>query len=282
MFILGLLTVMLFFFTACKSSPAVDTPPPTLVFNDIEAENPEKLSLYFSLELENPFPVDISAVIDSWQVEINDRRAPLGFSLEHPALLEISGSLSVPLRLDMDIAALARAGLAPADDYRVNLILSLELSGNSRAPVPSGKLEVSSLAEFPGVRAPEFTITSIAILKAELVNTGFRLGLRIVNPNPYSVNLSALSYVLYGNGRRWADGLERKIGSVPGKSALQGHLVLGMNFIDMGRDLFDQIVNLVDVNYRFAGNAIVTTGVDYLPSFDSGFDLSGYSIVLPD
>ena len=53
-----------------------------------------------------------------------------------------------------------------------------------------------------------------------------------------------------------------------------------MNFINMKRDLLDQVINLEDVNYRFTGEAKVITGVEYLPGFSTGFDLSGYSEVL--
>jgi LEA14-like dessication related protein len=159
----------------------------------------------------------------------------------------------------------------------MNLIMEL---GFRRDTAPPVSIEVSGLAVFPGVRAPEFTITSIAILKAELVNTRFRVGLKIENPNPYPVDLSAFSYVLYGNGLRWADGTERDIIKVAGKSALTGNLYLIMNFIEMPRELLDQIIRLEDVNYRFTGEAVVITGLDYLPQFKSGFDMSGYSVVL--
>jgi hypothetical protein len=53
-----------------------------------------------------------------------------------------------------------------------------------------------------------------------------------------------------------------------------------MNFINMERRLLDQIINLVDVNYHFIGKAQVSTGIDYFPKFNTGFDLSGYSKVL--
>jgi hypothetical protein len=53
-----------------------------------------------------------------------------------------------------------------------------------------------------------------------------------------------------------------------------------MNFINMERSLLNQIINLVDVNYRFTGKTQVSTGIDYLPNFSTGFDLSGYSKVL--
>ena len=129
------------------------------------------------------------------------------------------------------------------------------------------------------VLEPVFTITSIAILQAELINTRFRVSLRINNPNPFPVELSEFRYELYGNGRLWADGIEKNAFEVPGNSTVEGNLFLLMNFIDMQRNLLDQIINLVDVNYRFAGSALVDTLLEQHPNFRTSFDLSGYSRV---
>ena len=273
-------------------SPPLAEPSARIVFNSIEAEDPGYLILNFSLEAENPVPSAGKAKIGSWRVELNGQRAGTGFSLDTPggdifpvkAASEpgenadsLSGSASFPLRLNMDLASLAGAGLAPADDYKLNLVMELSFIFDSEPPA---RIEVSGLAAFPGLRPPVFNITSIAILKAELINTRFRVGLKIDNPNPFPLELSAFSYELYGNGRIWADGQERNVLKVNGKSSLQGNLFLLMNFINMKRDLLDQVINLEDVNYRFSGDALVISGVEYLPQFKTSFNLSGYSPVL--
>ena len=274
---------------ACKSKPAPVLPPelpvPSLVFKNIEAEDPELLSLNYIFKMENPFPVAGRVKLESWRAEINGQKAETGFTLENSEFFDFpvkaaaageSVPMSVPLVLNMDVSALKDQGLAPADDYKVNLILDLNFSRNQEDGI---RLEVSGLAAFPGVQAPVFSITSIAILKAELVNTRFRVGLKIDNPNPFPVELSAFGYELFGNGRLWADGEEKNIIKVNSKSSLQGNLFLIMNFINMKRDLLDQIIYLEDVNYRFAGEAMVSTGVEYLPKFKTEFNLSGYSPV---
>ena len=284
------LLIIGFIFSACKSKPAPvlapEFPAPSLVFVNIEADDPVNLNLNYTLKIDNPFPLAGQVKLESWRVELNGQKAEAGFSLEKSEDINFSvkaaaangepASVSIPVRLNMDVAVLAAQGLAPADDYKVMLIFTLNFSPES---IPSVTLEVSGLAAFPGVRPPEFSITSIAILKAELVNTRFRVGLKIVNPNPFPVELSAFGYELFGNGRLWADGAEKNILKVNGKSSLQGNLFLIMNFINMKRDLLDQIINLEDVNYRFAGDAQVSTGVEYLPKFKTGFDLAGYSRV---
>ena len=256
--------------SACKSQAEaqIESTASQLIFTGVRAHDPTVLLLDFLLEITPPGPSAEMTSLESWQIIINGAEASKAFSIDK------EGS---HILLKMDMAALVAEGLAPKDDYELSLNLGLSYGPDSRE-----RIEVSGHAAFPGVREPEFSISSIAILKAELVNTRFGVSIRIVNRNPFPVELSAFHYVLYGNGRFWADGAERDIVVIPGMSAVAGNLFLPMNFIDMDRNLLDQIINLVDVNYRFSGGAQVSTGVEYLPSFGASFDLSGYSQVFED
>jgi LEA14-like dessication related protein len=240
----------------------------------IQADDVEHLKV--SCILEAKAPPGSRARLESWRVLIDGQDAGFAFGLNYPQG-DFPLDSPLPLTLNMDIAALAAKGLAPKDDYVITLITELDISSGPASPV---KITAQGTANFPGLQAPAFNITSIAILKAELINTRFRVGMRIDNPNPFPLELSGLVYELYGNGRLWADGMERNAFVVNGKSSVQGELYLIMNFINMERGLLDQIINLVDVNYRFTGEAQISTGIDYLPKFKTGFDLSGYSEVL--
>ena len=281
-----MLLIPFIFFSACKSKPApIEIPLPSLVFERVEAEDPVHLRLYFTLNIENPLSSSGEVKIESWQAELNGQSADSGFSLEGPkapVFRLTPGANSIPLQINMNVDALAAQGLAPSDEYKLNLNVKLGFSLDSGPHSRKGKfsIEVSGMAVFPGVQAPVFRITAIAILKAELVNTRFRVTLLIDNPNPFPVELAAFCYELFGNGLLWADGLEKNIIRVKGKSSLKGDLFLIMNFIDMKRDLLNQIIRLADVNYRFTGEARVSTQVEYLPKFNTSFELSGYSEVL--
>jgi LEA14-like dessication related protein len=275
-------------FSGCKSEPLLNTAPSPdapssfdLAFRGVEADDPAHLKVLFDLEAEPPLPQGGSAKIASWKIEIDGQDAGAAFNLEYPQgdTLSMRTSLAsrLPLSLNMDIGALVANGLAPKDDYSIALIAELDYSLPS---TPTERVEVRSLAAFPGVQPPMFTITEIAILKAELINTRFRVGLTIDNPNPFPIELSAFSYNLYGNGLLWADGAEKNIIRIREKSSLNGNLMLLMNFINMNRTILDQIINLEDVYYRFTGDVQVSTGIDFLPKFNDGFDVSGYSKVL--
>jgi LEA14-like dessication related protein len=170
----------------------------------------------------------------------------------------------------------AAFGVMAEDEYLAELDLDLDY----RYGIDNLKDTVSVSAAFPRIREPQFTITSIAIMQAELINTRFKVSLRIDNPNMFPVSLSAMGYELYGEGRFWADGKEKEVLFIPARGSSETSLFLLMNFINMKRQLLDDIIAMRLVRYRFTGDVEVGTGVSWLPSFHMGFDRTGNSVVL--
>jgi len=284
--------------SGCKTKPIVPPPPPppddpfaSLHFESVEANEITKIYLDFILTVKNPGHENADMIIENWDIIINDMEIKKGFDFfidnstdkygfsVVPGTDAFPGAREIPVRLELDVPALIAEGMPVRDDLIVDLALDIFHVNNVRGQEPPVLIRAAETAVFPYIREPVFTITSIAILQAELINTRFRVGIKIDNPNHFPVDLSSLEYELYGNGLLWADGRERNIISVPAKSSVQGNLFLLMNFINMKRDLLDQIIRLDDVNYGFNGEALVTTGVEYLPRFRTEFNLSGYSKV---
>jgi LEA14-like dessication related protein len=147
------------------------------------------------------------------------------------------------------------------------------------APVPvvSVPVQASEPPEPPLIQEPEFSISAIVILQAELINTRFRALLRIDNPNSFPLELSDLRYELYGAGRYWAEGRESGLTEIPPEGYVEKKLFMSMNFMNMKREALDQVVTLKTVDYRFSGE--VTVGAGDLPRFTTRFDKSGESPV---
>jgi LEA14-like dessication related protein len=122
-------------------------------------------------------------------------------------------------------------------------------------PAPS-----APVAEEPAVLEPEFSISSIVILQAELINTRFKVRLRVDNPNSFPLELSEFSYELYGAGRYWAEGRETDTLTIPPEGYAEKDLFLLMNFMNMKRDVLDRVVALTTVQYRFSGSVAVSGG----------------------
>lgn len=274
---------------ACSSPPPAAPPeklPAALAFDRIEAARIDRVTLYFRLKAENQRPVPLDLEIRGWRFRLN------GQELNAAAALTLEGAaasgarlaagpdaeIDASLALELDLGALPD-GLGFMNEHEFQAGLSLDVAGHYGSGTPLTG-ELSATAVFPRIREPEFTITSIAILQAELINTRFRISLRIDNPNLFPVVLSALGYELYGEGRFWADGQEQDVLHIPAGDSAETSLLLTMNFIDMKRHLLDEIIAMRLVRYRFTGEAEVETGISLLPRFHMGFDHSGESVVL--
>jgi LEA14-like dessication related protein len=291
--------------------PALELPPPAarLSFDRVEAGDPVHITLSYLLELENPR--DEAAVLEilDWNLAVRGFNPPVVEFAAVEALGLLPGSSgTIPLRFSLDltgtvppveaagaveaVGAVEAAGVVEAasgdavdsdaaeggaalSGTDLRLALAFRYGSGERII-----LHPRSSASFPLIREPRFSITAIAVQRAELINTRFKVTLRIENPNAFPVELASFRYELYGGGRFWAEGEETGVLHIPAGSAAETELFLIMNFINMRRELLDQIIALRQVNYRFTGEAVVSTGIEYLPQFRMNFERSGYSEVI--
>ena len=129
------------------------------------------------------------------------------------------------------------------------------------------------------VKEPEFIITSIKILQADLINTRLKLSLKIDNPNVFPITLALFRYELYGDGNFWTRGVEKNLAVVPAQSALDTGFEFEMNFIGMKRRLLDDIIAMREVRYRIAGDMDLEAALPGASGFRVKFDYSGNSVV---
>jgi LEA14-like dessication related protein len=275
---------------SCKTPASVQEEAPenpwaSISLDRIRAQDLNQVHLEFTLEAGNPRSSPAEVRIEKYSAAINGKETNNGirfYTDQEETAFSVGpaaggpGSAEIPLLLELDLAGLAAMGFSLEHDYQVALTLDLEFVYPSGAPA---LVSARGNAVFPRIQEPVFTIAAIAVLKAELINTRFRVTVKVDNPNPFPMELSAFTYDLYGDGRLWADGTEKNVLRIPAAGSAAAQLFLIMNFTNMKRPMLDRIVALEDVNYRFAGDVQVTTGVDYLPRFRSVFDLSGYSKV---
>jgi LEA14-like dessication related protein len=259
--------------------PIREQPMAAASFDRMEAGDIHHVTLFFLLDVQNPCPSAASLEIRDWKAAIN------GFNPGEGAALGIGGdvarvdagaSLQIPLRLTVDLRELSLEH-EDFDEYQADLDVTLGFIFDTR---DTAQVTVATEAAFPRIRQPDFNITAIAIMKAELINTRFKVSLRVDNPNFFPVELSSFSYALYGADRFWADGEKTDVLLIPARGSAETELSLVMNFINMRRELLDQIIAMKQVKYRLAGAAEVSTNMDFLPHFLVNFDRSGNSAVV--
>ncbi|GAB1484009.1 hypothetical protein MASR2M78_28260 [Treponema sp.] len=248
-------------------------PQADLSFVRISAKNPDELQLVFELSVQNMDSLPYQLQRLETELSLNGipaARLCLETALHLPAgssnLQELS--FAVDLRDFPDLAA---------DELQYDLAARLEFRTNSDA----GRTGSSSLqGSFLRVQKPLFRISSIKIHRAQLINTRMNVSLEIENPNGFTLELSALQYELFGEGRYWAEGNQTAVFQIESHAKMTLISQITMNFIDMKRELLDQFIKMQDVGYRFKGNIRVLTGMSYLPHFIMNFDERGRTPVI--
>ena len=187
------------------------------------------------------------------------------------ALLQPGETTTVTLGFELD---------APSGDSPLVPVLLEATLGFSSPEGRPGTATASVEGSFPRVMPPVLVISSMRILKDELINTRLGVDLEIRNPNAFPLAFASLDYRLYGEGRYWASGSLSQPFVVPAVGTTAASLYLTMNFTDMSRSLLDQVIRLAAVNYRLVGAGRIDTGLEFLPRFILPFDMEGRTQVL--
>jgi len=289
--------IVILLLCACKTVPTPEKMPVSaLEAGKIEGSGIHKVVLFYHLSVRNLETTPMTMAIQNTKTTINGMEIDPQHAVLKTGGAELSGmhatvthwkTFEMELELHLDLNAYIEmeknsideelSQAYDADTFTAGLMFDITYTYGSAEPLSDS---VSAIKEFPRIREPVFTITSIAILQAELINTRFSVNLRIDNPNPFPLTLSSFKYELYGHNLYWADGIEKNVLAIPAKSAAETRLFLIMNFINMKRSLLDQIIAMRNVNYRFTGTADVGTDISWMPQFAIKFDRSGFSEVL--
>lgn len=254
--------------------PLVQEPPPeplVLAVRDLRAapRGLKTAAVSFVIDVANPgaFPAEWERL--GWTFSID------GAVLEEGSVL--GGGPIGPGGMESREVLLDAAIPEAASGYA-----TFSVSASAARRVPGGAPLVSSAEaslRFPVIREPRFSVRSIKIKKAELINTKFEVVLRAENPNAVPLRLNRIEYELFGERRLWTDGIVAETIPVPAGGMVDKKLTLQMNFINMKRDLLDQVIKLQVVDYRFKGIAGIGTDLPEYPSFSVPYDLQGRTSV---
>ena len=266
----------------CATRPLPECPGLSAL---LEADEPVyldqfRVSLPFSLSLRN-------AGTRPARLESFEARLEVGAAVTEVGTVAAGGMVipggrteSVAFSLPVDTRSDGSAGAAAGDPGpgAPPTVMAWSLEGLARIRLADGSAEearVSSKGSFVPVREPVFRITSIQIERDLLVTTNLKLGLEIDNPNAFPVRLEGLDWKLAGEGRFWAGGRAEGKLEVPANGATSRAIAFEMNFSDMDRRLFDLVAKLRVVRYGFSGRAVIVSGLEGMPTFETLFDVQG-------
>lgn len=276
-------------------SPRVVDPPPILLLHNpsIVSGGGGTVLLKVNLVLDNPS--DILYALQSLgfdgTIQLSDRAINLDSFQGLPTpeqmtetVLNPRSRLEWPITISLPMDQIIQTPVDRSlEEPTLDPLLPIDLRAMVALRDPPGQLktlECTIQDHIKRIYKPEVTILSIAVKRAELINTRLKVLLAIDNPNDFPVSVSNFSYELYGAGRFWADGSMNDLFTIDAHEQTEKDLFLVMNFINMKRDLLDQVIALRSVQYRFHGDITIQTPLDFLPEFSYSFDHSGVSSVL--
>lgn len=262
------------FLAGCATKPA-SGPRVLLEISSVRAEALDQHRTLFSFVLTaaNTGGKALESVSASYALSLDGASAAAS-CLDEPLRIPAGESRDMRFEVSVDIRDLSGDTLALPISGDMPWTLAAEL----RSPGAAGDILLASAeakGSYPLIREPELTITSIILVKHELINVLLELVLDVRNPNAFTVDFASASYQFYGEGRRWANGSVERAISIPARGTAEVRLPIVLNFTETGRNLFDLVAKLKVVRYRLAGEARVVTSVPFLPEFRMKFDKSG-------
>jgi LEA14-like dessication related protein len=282
-----LLTVIFFWaflmsFSGCSGVPPAAAPQSALqiamAFDRIEASGPDNVMVYFFIHASNSGTEGVVVELEKSRIFVNGKELSAGFSgSAETTRIDPGTQEQIKAACSLDLKKLDPSLPLETEELDTKTVLELAFTFDSGE---RGSVVTGADFSFPRVQEPRFSIVSIAIMQAELINTRFRVKVRIENPNPFPMTFSSFAYELYGHDRFWADGNETEVYTISENGETEENLFLVMNFINMQRNLLDQVIAMRNVRYRFKGKAEIGTGIEYLPSFTTAFDIQGDSEVV--
>ncbi|MDR0553669.1 MAG: LEA type 2 family protein [Treponema sp.] len=253
-------------------------------FSSIGAWDINNVNFELRVEVKNTRSQEAQAEVVDWRLMLNGREVTEGadFFAEGWRKIQPNKTATFPAQIELDVENLvpqdlSRKGKGIFSEYQAQFSLEVILRYNSGGSVT---LRAQTETVFPRMREPELSIASIAISRAELINTHVKVKVRLVNPNPFPIELTSLRYELYGGGLFWADGIENLTLFAPAQKAGEAEIALVTNFINMPRSFLDDIIAMKQVRYRFNGEASMSTKLAFLPSLKMRFNQSGNSRVI--
>jgi len=160
-------------------------------------------------------------------------------------------------------------------DYKLScgLVFDLPVLGKTRIPI-------SKSGNVPLIKIPKINIGSLKLQKLSLTSADLLLKLEVDNPNNFSLALNKLDYDFAVNNQTWAKGLTQDILSIKDKGKSTVSIPMSINFVRMGRTIYQAITGDNALNYHLQGAIDLNTSVPLLKNFSLPLDQNGQIKIL--
>jgi LEA14-like dessication related protein len=273
--LLGLATI---FISSCSTLSGVmqeRVKKPEVEFLDARLDKIsfDSIGLMFDLKVRNPNSVGLKLAGFSYEFLINGVSFVNG-NQERNIDIEARGESPIQFPVSFGFLNLYETFQSLRDqdvsNYQINFGFSFNVPVLGVVTIP-----VSKSGDFPLLKIPKLSIESLRLRNLSLTGADLRLGVKLNNPNAFSMLLDKLHYDFEVNGLQWISGESIEASQVPEKGEGLIEIPIRLNLIELGRSVYQLLNSNNDLNYQFGGDININTSLPLLGKVNLPFDHSG-------
>lgn len=136
-------------------------------------------------------------------------------------------------------------------------------------------IPVSKTGDFPLLKLPKLSLESLKLKNLSLTGAELSLGLKLSNPNAFTMMLDRLKYDFEVNGVRWISGDARQLAEIDQKGEGRVEIPIRLDLIQLGRSAYQMLNSRDDLNFKFGGDIDLNTSLPLLGKVNLPFDHAG-------
>jgi len=231
------------------------------------------IGLMFDLKVKNPNSVGIKLAGFNYDFLINgntfvkgqqDKNLEIGARGESPVQFPVSFGF---VELYNVFQSLKNQDIS---SYQINLGFAFNVPVLGVINIP-----VSKSGDFPLLKIPKISLESLKLRNLSLTGADLRLGVKLNNPNAFSMLLDKMKYNLEVNGLQWISGESMETAQIAEKGEGLIEIPIRLNLVEMGRSVYQLLNSNNDLNFAFGGDIDLNTSLPLLGKVNLPFNHSG-------
>jgi LEA14-like dessication related protein len=233
----------------------------------------DAVDLLFNLNVHNPNSVGVSLAGFDYDFKINENSFISGVNTDGLQLnSKASNNVQIPITLKFNDLMQTFKTLANQDSSAYNLACSFSFDLPILGTV---KVPVSKSGNFPVLKLPSIGLDGIKLDKLNFTGADLKLKIKMKNNNAFKLFVNNFKYQFASNGNQWISGLNENKLEVSEKGESMIEIPVSLNFLQMGRSIYQMISGDQDFDYQLLGDVDFSTSVPLIGQVKLPFDKTG-------
>ena len=273
-----ILSVILFQCAALQEFANIQKPKVTVSDVRLTGLNLQKLDLVFDVNIQNPNALSATLAGFDYDFQLGGSSFLTG-NQDKQLTIESMGQSKVEIPVSLTFKEIYQTyqSLKNQDSTKYKLacglMFDLPVLGKTRIPV-------SKSGDVPLLKIPKVNIGSLKMKKLSFTGADLLLNLELDNPNNFSFAMDKLNYDFKINNKTWAKGLTQEKLTINKKGKSTVSIPISLNFMQMGRTIYNIITSNQALNYNLIGDVNLNTSVPFLKNVNLPINNSGQINIL--